>query len=63
MSVRIRTGDRVAEDGAGAFPPGPRTSLLDALVYRMARHPLVFFPELARTYGDLVHHRLGGERC
>ena len=43
------------------FPPGPRASLLSALVYRPGRNPLDFFSSVARTYGDLAHVRLGGE--
>ncbi len=43
------------------LPPGPRLSLLDQLLYRPGRNPLVFFPLLARTYGDLVSFRMGGE--
>ena len=46
----------------GRFPPGPKRSLLDTITYRPARHPLEFFGGLARTYGDLVHLRMGGER-
>jgi cytochrome P450 len=43
------------------MPPGPKPSLLRALVYRPGRNPLEFFAEIARTYGDLAHVRLGGE--
>src|SRR5207248_436800 len=42
--------------------PGPKPSLLDALVYRPGRDPLVFFTNLARTYGDVVQYRMAGER-
>jgi cytochrome P450 len=43
------------------FPPGPKPSLLNSLVYRPGRNPLDFFSSIARTYGDLAHVRLGGE--
>jgi cytochrome P450 len=42
--------------------PGPRPSLLEAFSYRPGRDPLAFFNDLARTYGDVVAYRLGGER-
>jgi len=42
-------------------PPGPKPSLFRALVYRPGRNPLEFFADIARTYGDLAHVRLGGE--
>jgi len=45
-----------------AVAPGPKPSLLDALVYRPGRDPLVFFTNLARTYGDVVQYRMAGER-
>jgi cytochrome P450 len=47
---------------AAATAPGPKPSLLDAFSYRPGRDPLVFFSDLARTYGDIVAYRLGGER-
>jgi cytochrome P450 len=43
------------------FPPGPPPTLFRRLIYRPGRDPLAFFTGLARTYGDLVHLRLGGE--
>jgi cytochrome P450 len=43
------------------FPPGPKASLFQALVYRPGRNPLEFFESVARTYGDLAYVRLGGE--
>ena len=42
-------------------PRGPRPSLLQSLVYRPGRNPLVFFSNLARTYGDVATVKLGGE--
>ena len=42
--------------------PGPKPSLFDAFSYRPGRDPLAFFTNLARTYGDVVAYRLGGER-
>jgi cytochrome P450 len=42
--------------------PGPKPSLLEAFSYRPGRDPLAFFSNLARTYGDVVAYRLGGER-
>ena len=47
---------------SAAVAPGPKPSLLDALVYRPGRDPLVFFTSLARTYGDVVQYRMAGER-
>ena len=46
---------------ASALPPGPRPSLLSSLVYWPGRNPLEFFTNIARTYGDIAHVRLGGE--
>jgi cytochrome P450 len=46
---------------AGAAPPGPKPSLLSTLIYFPGRDPLAFFSNLARTYGDLVAYRMGGE--
>ena len=46
---------------AAAAPPGPRPSLLSMLIYLPGRDPLAFFSHLARTYGDLVAYRMGGE--
>jgi cytochrome P450 len=57
------TDSSVAERSPGtALPPGPPASLLAALAYHPGRDPLEYFTRLARTYGDLVHVRLGGER-
>jgi cytochrome P450 len=47
---------------ATAIAPGPKPSLLEAFSYRPGREPLAFFTNLARTYGDVVAYRLGGER-
>jgi cytochrome P450 len=46
-----------------AYPPGPARSLLSTFVYRPGRDPLGFFTNLARTYGDVVHVRLGVEHA
>src|SRR5205807_609522 len=72
MSDRARhAATASAPDGADAsgpaerqvrLPPGPRTSLLNTIVYRPGRDPLVFFTNLARTYGDIVSYRMAGER-
>jgi cytochrome P450 len=48
---------------ATAHPPGPPRSLLSTFVYRPGRNPLGFFTNLARTYGDVVHVRLGAEHA
>jgi cytochrome P450 len=42
--------------------PGPKQSILGALVYLPGRDPLAFFTNLARTYGDIVSYRMGGEQ-
>jgi cytochrome P450 len=47
---------------ATAIAPGPKPSLFEAFSYRPGRDPLAFFTNLARTYGDVVSYRLGGER-
>ena len=47
---------------ATAIAPGPKPSLFEAFSYRPGRDPLAFFTNLARTYGDVVAYRLGGER-
>jgi cytochrome P450 len=54
--------DRTAAMTAPAIAPGPKPSLLEAFSYRPGRDPLAFFTNLARTYGDIVAYRLGGER-
>ncbi len=42
--------------------PGPKLSFLEQLAYRPgAGNPLPFFTNLARTYGDIVGFRMGGE--
>jgi cytochrome P450 len=46
-----------------SLPPGPRLSAFQQLVYRPgAGKPLPFFTNLARTYGDIVTYRMGGEQ-
>ena len=42
--------------------PGPKQSVLGSLVYLPGRDPLAFFCNLARTYGDVVSYRMGGEQ-
>ena len=41
---------------------GPKPTLFNAFSYRPGRDPLAFFTDLARTYGDIVAYRLGGEQ-
>src|SRR3954452_10302286 len=45
-----------------AVAPGPKPRLIDSLVYRPGRDPLVFFTQLERQYGGVVHYRMAGER-
>jgi len=45
-----------------AVAPGPKPTLLDSLIYRPGRDPLMFFTSLARQYGDVVQYRMAGER-
>ena len=45
-----------------AQPPGPPRGLFSTFIYRPGRDPLVYFTNLARTYGDVVFVRMGGER-
>lgn len=47
--------------GSRRLPPGPRLSALQRLVYWPGRNMLEFIRDNARTYGDLVTYRLGGE--
>jgi len=44
-----------------ALPPGPKLSLLQRAAYWPGRDMLAFITKLARTYGDLVTYRIGGE--
>jgi len=45
-----------------SFPPGPRHGLLWFALHRFRpADPLVLFQQLAREYGDVVHHQLGRE--
>src|SRR5688572_3059855 len=43
------------------YPPGPRATLRNVLLYGPGRDPLGFFTGLARRYGDAVHVRMAGE--
>jgi cytochrome P450 len=45
-----------------AVAPGPKPRLIDSLVYRPGRDPLVFFTQLERQYGGVVQYRMAGER-
>ncbi|MEO8257965.1 MAG: cytochrome P450 [Acidobacteriota bacterium] len=45
----------------GERPPGPKRSLRTLLIYAPGGDPLAFYTGLARTYGDLVYLRMGGE--
>jgi cytochrome P450 len=47
---------------ASVAAPGPKQSVLGSLVYLPGRDPLAFFSNLARTYGDVVSYRMGGEQ-
>jgi cytochrome P450 len=47
---------------ASVAAPGPKPSVLGSLVYLPGRDPLAFFSNLARTYGDVVSYRMGGEQ-
>src|SRR5438128_2639479 len=44
-----------------SLPPGPRRALIGTLLMP-GRDPLALFANLARTYGDVVHFKMGGER-
>jgi cytochrome P450 len=54
--------ERGGRPAVGALPPGPASSPLSRLAYWPGRDPLGFFSGLKKTYGDVVHVRLGGER-
>jgi len=43
------------------FPPGPKATFLDTIIYRPGRDPLTFFSNLAKQYGDLAYLRMAGE--
>src|SRR4051812_29929121 len=45
-----------------AVAPGPPSSLLRSIAYFPGRDPLAFFSNLARTYGDIVGYKMGGEQ-
>jgi cytochrome P450 len=47
---------------ASVAAPGPKQSILGSLVYLPGRDPIAFFNNLARTYGDIVSYRMGGEQ-
>jgi len=47
---------------ASVAVPGPKQSILGSLVYLPGRDPIAFFNNLARTYGDIVSYRMGGEQ-
>ena len=44
------------------LPPGPRRPLIGGPIFP-GRDSLALFTRLARTYGDIVHLRMGGERA
>ncbi len=45
-----------------SFPPGPRHGLLWFALHRFRpADPITLFQQLAREYGDVVHHQLGRE--
>jgi cytochrome P450 len=52
-TARRATGTRL--------PPGPKLSLFQRAAYWPGRDMLAFITNLARTYGDLVTYRIGGE--
>src|SRR5262245_38376789 len=55
-------GTRHAAPGTrGSLPPGPKLSLFQRAAYWPGRDMLAFITTLARTYGDLVTYRIGGE--
>src|SRR5207244_5618036 len=54
-------GIRHPAPGTRRLPPGPKLSALQRLVYWPGRDMLQFITTSARTYGDLVTYRLGGE--
>jgi cytochrome P450 len=43
------------------FPPGPKPTFFNTIVYRPGRDPLAFFSNLAQQYGDLAYMRMAGE--
>ena len=43
------------------FPPGPKPSFFNSIVYRPGRDPLEFFSNLAHQYGDLAYLRMARE--
>ena len=54
-------GTKQPAPGTRLFPPGPKLTLFQRAVYWPGRDMLGFITKLARTYGDLVTYRIGGE--
>ena len=53
--------ERATTPVPGRLPPGPRLPLIGTLV-GPGRNPLELFMQYAKTYGDIVHFKLAGER-
>jgi len=61
MPSSTETSRTLPSSATRTLPPGPKTSFLSILTYRPGRHPLKFFSDLARQYGDLAYLQMGGE--
>ena len=58
---RTASGTNQRASPTRALPPGPKLSLFQRAAYWPGRDMLAFITKLARTYGDLVTYRIGGE--
>jgi len=55
------TSPSSATSGARRFPPGPKPSIFNAIIYRPGRDPLAFFTSMAKNYGDVAYIRMARE--
>src|SRR6476619_3159124 len=58
--MSLGTSQAIPASKPARRPPGPRRPMLGALI-SPGRDPLKLFTTFARTYGDVVHFRMGGE--
>ena len=56
-----RTSASSATSDTRRFPPGPKPSILNAIIYRPGRDPLAFFTNMARQYGDVAYIKMAAE--
>jgi cytochrome P450 len=61
MPSSTETSPTSPSSATRTFPPGPRLSLLNSIIYRPGRDPLQFFSNIARDYGDVAYLRMANE--